>query len=113
MNICEIDSLEERRERCDMLTTYQILNDQYPIPSDYFFKHVSEEHTVNTRSSENGDLSLQKSNYDFRRHFYSQRVVPHWNNLPINISSAPNKKEFVKMYNEKLKEDKEENKKKT
>lgn len=100
LKICDIKSLENRRTRNDMLTTYQILNDKYPIQSEEFFSYVSDEHSVNTRSSEHGNLFKKKCNYDFRRNFFSQRVVPIWNDLPTIVRQAPNKSEFLKLYEE-------------
>ena len=39
-----------------------------------------------------------KGNYDFRRNFYSHRVIDHWNKLPLDVKTAESVNSFKNSY---------------
>ena len=44
------------------------------------------------------NLVKQKANSDLRRHFYSLRVVDHWNDLPSSVKNAKDVNDFKNQY---------------
>jgi len=81
----DLYSLFCRRQRGDLIEVFQILNRYYNIEPSVFF-------TINNSST---DREYQfKSFKEFsrlliRQHFFTNRVVNHWNSLPNWIVSAP------------------------
>jgi len=45
----------------------------------------------------------------FRKHFFSQRVVSPWNDLPCDIKTAPTLNTFKSRYDKYVKEEKNKN----
>ena len=57
-----------------------------------------------TRMSENPlSLSGKFCRTDIRKHFFSQRVVSPWNDLPCDIKTAPTLNTFKSRYDEYVK----------
>ena len=78
-------SLEQRRIRGDPIETYKLISLKKNIDSTQFF---SEARDNNTRGY-SLKLYKQRSRLELRKHFFSQRVVNHWNELPELVVSAP------------------------
>ena len=82
LKICGIDTLELRRSRSDLLTTFKIINGLYDVPSHLFFtpppvrlarrhqRTVFMPHMPRTKIAQN---------------YFSIRVIHNWNNLPSQI----------------------------
>jgi len=90
LEVLGIDSLEIRRLRYDLVFVYKILFGLVDLNfSDYF--------TLRTSSITRGHgykLFLDYSRLNIRKHFYSERVVPVWNNLESNVINFSNIKCF-------------------
>lgn len=99
LKICDLESLEDRRIKFDLVEAYKILNNTHGVPRETFFTYICEVHNINTRSADIDNLVTPISNLEIRRNFFSQRVVPLWNNLPIEVRYAENTEEFKKKYN--------------
>ena len=90
LKLFKINSLEYRRIYFDLCTTFKIIHNLTDLsPSDFFIITNS---CYNTRFRHNFHLSSLCSGFsnDTRRYFFSERVIPIWNNLPLFIVNSPN-----------------------
>lgn len=82
-------SLEERRERADMISTFKILNGFDRVNYSTWFTKVSEmSHRLTRQSADCNRLSTPISNLELRKNFFSVRVVSKWNSLPEIIKNS-------------------------
>jgi hypothetical protein len=77
-------SLEERRNRNDIIEVYRMLHGLSPIPLDAFFSLRSNERTRGHRFT----LNKKSCRRDIRAHFFSNRVVNRWNRLDEDVVSV-------------------------
>jgi ribonucleases P/MRP protein subunit RPP40 len=75
-----LESLELRRLKADLILTYKILFGLIDLDPNNFFS-LQPEHNINTRGHA-FRLSVPDSNSDVRRHYFSTRIVTVWNKLP-------------------------------
>ena len=68
-------SLEERRNRSDLIEVFKIAKNLSPIPLTKFF----ELNTDNRTRGHSLKLVKHRCNCEVRRHFFSERVVNRWN----------------------------------
>ena len=82
----KLPTLVYRRNRGDMLQTHKILHQEYDISHEIFFKRPVD------NSTRGHSLKLFKdrvTNATLRRHFFSNRVIEMWNDLPEQVVSDP------------------------
>ena len=84
-----IESLEVRRQRTDLIDTYKFLNGHYKSQPEKFFSKPLK----NLRGHSN-KLFLSRTRTKLAGHFYSNRVVKPWNLLPEKTVSAPTVESF-------------------
>jgi len=85
-----LQSLENRRLRYDLIETYKIIHGVNNVDKCTWFSMLADTSNRITRMSENPlSLSAKFCRTDIRRHFFSQRVVSPWNDLPCDIKTAP------------------------
>ena len=81
-----LTSLEDRRERGDMIQTFRIIQGLDNVEVGTWFQMAGErarEGAVNTRQGRDITRLVEgDSNYQNRRNFFSQRVPSRWNSLP-------------------------------
>ena len=91
LEVLGIDSLEIRRLRYDLVFVYKLLFGFVDLKfSDYYF-------TLRTSSTTRGHdykLFLAYLRLNVRKYFFSERVVPVWNNLESNVINFSNVKRF-------------------
>ena len=89
-----LTTLEERRNRRDMLEVYKILTGKCKTNSNNFFS------VINKSTSGGHKLKLMKSRnrLDVRNNFFCQRIVNQWNKLPEYIVEAENINCFKNRY---------------
>lgn len=100
-----LQSLENRRLRGDMIQTWKILHQHDNIRESSFFTRcnaVSQRQTRLTTSDYN--LVMKPVNTEIRRQFFSNRVITPWNTLPENVKSAPTLNSFKNLYDRHIKE---------
>jgi len=71
-------TLEERRNRADLIEVFKILNGFSVVTDDTFFALGDD---IRTRCHSK-KLLKRRCNKDLRHHFFSERVVNSWNKLP-------------------------------
>ena len=90
-------SLQERRNEIDMVQTYKIVMGVDMVNSELWFERAD-----NRRLSRNNvvrhNLVPKKANHEFRRQFFSSRVVDKWNSLPTDVREAKTVSHFKRLY---------------
>ena len=90
-------SLEQRRERGDLIHMYRIMTGKDDVqPSTWFQLMADRDGGANTRAAA-GHLNVlnpDNSNSDIRRNFFSQRVVQSWNSLPDVVKMSQTVNQF-------------------
>ena len=82
-----LTTLQARRERGDVIESYKILTGKVDVqPETWFTPLNSREGEASTRAT-SGYLNLERrqANSDIRKHQFSVRVVPGWNELPDKV----------------------------
>ena len=77
-------TLEERRNRSDVIEVFKMANNLSPIPLTKFF----ELNTNNITRGHTFKLVKHRCNCEVRCHFFSERVVNRWNMLDQDTVSA-------------------------
>jgi hypothetical protein len=89
-------TLEERRREIDMVQTFKIVNGIDKVNSQDWFTKAVNRGTRGTSGLDN--LVKPRSEHEYRRHFFSQRVVDEWNSLPDHVIEARNVPCFKRLY---------------
>ena len=90
-------SLEQRRERGDLIHMYRIMTGKDDVESSTWFQLMADrEGGANTRAAAGylNVLNLDNSTSDVRRNFFSQRVVKSWNSLPDGVKMSQTVNQF-------------------
>ena len=88
LDILNLESLESRRVKRDLLLLYKILNGLVDIDAADFF-HASTNGGYNLRRHKLQITRQKISKTLCRQNFFSHRIVQHWNELPENIVTSP------------------------
>ena len=96
-------SLEKRRRMYDLVQVYKIINNIGDVNVSLTKVGNNNSERVNTRSqSDPLNLVKRRSNLDIRKYFFTERVVEHWNALPMSVKHAPSLKNFKYELKKKL-----------
>ena len=79
-----MESLQARRERTDLIDSYKFLNGLYKTHPEHFFSAPSMQMRGHSKK-----LFQRRTCTKLAGHFFSNRVVKPWNNLPEEVVSAP------------------------
>ena len=83
-------SLEERRNRADLIEVFKVVNGHSALPAETFFKFK-----VDTRTMGHSRMLLKRhSSRDIQFHFFSERVINRWNCLLSNAVEATSVNSF-------------------
>ena len=100
----DIQSLEARRLRGDMIQTWKVLHHHDNIKEDSLFTRRTAGSATTTRlSSSPFNLEHKRSNLNIRRNSFSNRVVDPWNKLPNFVKESPTLLSFKKDYDKHVK----------
>ena len=83
-------TLEQRRERGDLIHMFRIMTGKDDVHFSTWLKRSSDmENGANTRAA-SGYLNVKQPGIsnEIRRNFFSQRIVDKWNNLPDSIKKS-------------------------
>ena len=101
----DMQSLEDRRLRGDMITTWKVLNHHEDANWEQLFQFVDSEPRHATRHSTNPlNLKLQNFNMEVRKHSFAVRVPNKWNSLPVHVREATELNSFKNRYDAHIKE---------
>ena len=83
MKRLEITTLEERRERGDLINVYRMVNGMEDVDEEDFLP-------LDTRSTRGHGLKLKKENCrrDIKKYSFPHRVVNKWNELSEEVVKA-------------------------
>jgi len=82
-------TLEERRNRADLLEISKLIKGLTAVSWSHFFIRVD-----NTTTRGHNCKIMKNSSCDLRYHFFYQRSVNRWNNLTQEVVNAPSIKSF-------------------
>ncbi len=85
----DIPSLKYRRLRGDMIEVHKIMHEIYDPQATLDLPRS----TGPTRGH-NFKLYQQRASKDIRKHYFTNRVVKIWNNLPVDVVNAPSINSF-------------------
>ena len=94
LKITGLPSLEERRNRGDLIEVFKMLKGFSKIDYRQFFKLAENSRT----RGHSYKLVLSRSRLEVRKHFFSQRVVSEWNKLPTSVVEATSVNCFKNKY---------------
>ena len=89
----KLPTLQYRRKRGDMITTYKIFHGLIDADPSMFFKLNN-----NKTRGHRFKIVLNKCRLNVRKNFYSQRVIQEWNSLPADIVEAKDVITFEKLF---------------
>ena len=95
----DLTTLKERRERGDCIETFKMLNGFSHVDYHIWFRLIDRTVGPETRlSSDPCALELQPSRLDLRKNFFSVRVPPIWNALPLAVRQSRSVNQFKNQY---------------
>ena len=99
LKLLNLTTLEDRRKRGDCIETFKMLNGFSAVDYTTWFQKVDRVEGPQTRlSSDPLALQTQKARLDLRKHFFSVRVPPIWNALPLSVRQAKSVNGFKNAY---------------
>ena len=97
----KMTSLEERRQRGDIIQTWKILNGKDQVQENHWFQRYTENQGPETRLSSNSvNLRHKPFRTDVRRHSYGVRVPKIWNDIPMEVRSEVKINQLKNKYDE-------------
>lgn len=94
LRVTGLTTLQDRRDRGDMLEVFKTLKGFNKVDHNQFFKLAE---SSNTRGH-SLKLLKERARLDCRQNFFSNRVVNKWNSLPRMIVDSPNVNSFKNRY---------------
>ena len=96
-------SLEDRRLQYDLVQTFKIIRGFDQVDHRTWFTLVGNNPARITRdTSDPLNIIRQATRTEIRRHFFSNRVIQHWNDLPSNIKLVKSVSAFKSYVNKML-----------
>ena len=96
-----LPSLHDRRLETDMVQTFKIVNGIDSEESEQWFERANTRRTTRNTAGE-FNLLPKRCNHEYRRDFFSQRVIERWNVLPTVVKAAPTVSQFKRLYRRHL-----------
>ena len=92
-----LPSLHARRQEIDMVQTYKLVNNMDTDNSELWFERADSRRVMRNNAVRH-NLVPKRDQHEFRRNFFSSRVVEHWNRLPEEVRDAPTVSSFKRLY---------------
>jgi ribonucleases P/MRP protein subunit RPP40 len=93
----KVTTLEKRRREADMVLTYKIMCDGDKKFSEQWFS-LAAARRATRQASDLLNLVPKRGHHEYRREFFSHRVIQHWNRLPDNVKAAKTAGAFKTRY---------------
>ena len=94
-----LTSLRDRRTRGDCIETFKMLRGFTKVDKSTWLTFLSREVGPQTRlSSDPLSLETKPARLDLRKHFFSVRIPPIWNALPLTIRQSTSVNQFKALY---------------
>ena len=90
-------SLQERRTEIDMVEIYKIVKGVDTVNSEPWFERADSRRTTRSNTVRH-NLVPKRSHHEYRRNFFSQRVVEKWNLLHSEVREAATVNQFKRLY---------------
>ena len=100
LQVCNLTTLEQRRERGNMIQVFKMLNGYINIDNERFFCFTSLQHDFQTRAVSNECLVSEKCHLEIRKNFFTNRIVSSWNALPKEVRDAESVNSFKNNYDD-------------
>ena len=94
LTILDIDSLEQRRIKYDLINLFKIYYKIIDVEFDDLFIKNSSVSNYNTRGHNHKIFLPRYSGSTTRHNFYCNRIIPIWNKLPQHIVNSVNLPQF-------------------
>ena len=96
-----LETLEERRERADMVLVNKIVAGEADLKKEHWFDMADPARVATRAASNRLNIVQKRCNLDMRRHFFSERAARKWNELPTELRAKPADK-FKSAYNTQI-----------
>ena len=91
-------SVDQRRDYFTTNLMFKCLTDTAPVHLKNEISSVSETHSINTRASQNLNVSSPRPNIEFFKKSFAYHGPHVWNSLPDEVKSAENLNEMKRLY---------------
>jgi hypothetical protein len=91
-----LETLADRRVLQDMAQVYKLVHKVDQVDRLRLFNHVPEGRTCLAADPLN--MRQEPVRTDIRKHFFTQRVINNWNNIPADVKNVKNVHQFKKSY---------------
>ena len=92
-----IPSLQERRIEIDMVQTFKIVKGIDKVECELWFERADSRRPTRSNTAKHS-LVPRRTQHEYRRNFFSSRVVDHWNSLPSEMREARTVSQFKRLY---------------
>ena len=92
-----IPSLQERRIEIDMVQTFKIVKGIDKVECELWFERADSRRPTRSNTVKHS-LVPRRTQHEYRRNFFSSRVVDHWNSLPSEMREARTVSQFKRLY---------------
>ena len=97
-----LQTLESRRKRSDMVQTYKIVNKIDRVDPSTWFQLVGTETRTTRNLAYPKNLTCKRSRTEIRKNFFSMRVPDEWNRLPVFVKESRNLRLFKANYDKHI-----------
>lgn len=91
-----LTTLENRRVRGDLIEVFKIIHGYENVQANIFFQN----RIYQGLRGHSHMLEQNRSRYNVRKYFFSNRIICLWNSLPQHVVSAPSVNTFKKYYDD-------------
>jgi len=93
-------TLEETRERGDMMKVWEILHEKDNVNTNHWFRFASEVQSgvITRNQAKPWNILEPNAELDIQKHFFSHRFVDSWNSLPHEIQNSETVNIFKSRY---------------
>ena len=97
----KMPSLLDRRKEINMVQTYKLVNNVDTDNSEMWFERT-DIRRVTRNNAVRHNLVPKRGQHEYRRNFFSLRVIKEWNSLPVTVWDAPTMSSFKRQYRRHL-----------